>query len=136
MKNLLTAIYNTASSASFFTTIGGRFFLDEAPPEAEYPYVVFSIVSSGPEDTFVKDIEDTTIQFSIYSTSRSGVEISDLHDALKTYFKDRKITVTGGTNVMFAYLNLVTMVDPITTKNGMATLKHWAVDFSVMVQKS
>ncbi|OPY74915.1 MAG: hypothetical protein A4E65_03692 [Syntrophorhabdus sp. PtaU1.Bin153] len=135
MNNLLSAIMTKCSGTDLSTAVGGRIYLDEAPDSAEFPYVVFSIVSASPEDTFKDKLDDVLIQFSIFSTSRGATEITDIHGHLIALFDDAALSITGDTCVWCIRQNLVTMVDEITTPTGTETLKHWAVDYSIMVEK-
>ena len=55
---------------------------------------------------------------------------------LLSLFDECSMTITSNNLVLFAFQNLVTMVDEITTPEGTATVKHWAVDFGIMTQES
>lgn len=136
MNALFTATMTKISGSALSSDVGGRIFLDQAPEGTEFPYIVFFIVSSVPEDTFVKDIENTIIQFSIFSASAGATEITTIYGHLKALFKDAKLTVTGGVNVALEQENLATMLEDITTPSGTETVKHWAVDYSIIVQES
>ena len=134
MKNLLTGIMTKTAGSTLSTAVGGRIYFEPAPPGAEFPYVVVDIIYSSPDDPFSGSIESTLIQFSIYSEAGSAVEIADIYTALKALFKDCELTITGGTNIAFEQVNLVTMNDEITTPNGVSIVRHWAVDYSVIVE--
>ena len=135
MLNLLKAIMTKTTGSALSTAVGGRIYLDEAPACATFPYVVFSIVSSEPHDTFTEQLDDTLIQFSLYSTSTSVSEIAGVYDNLKALFRGATLTITGGTCIWCEQQHLETMVEDITTDAGTGTLRHWAVDFSLMVQQ-
>lgn len=136
MKNLLTAIYGKFSGSSFSTDVGGRIYLDEAPAGAEFPYCVFHIVAGSPDNVFAKKGKDTLIQFSLFSTSKGATEITTMYADLMSLLDECSLTITSNNLVLFAFQNLVPMVDEITTPEGTASLKHWAVDFEVMTQES
>jgi len=133
--NILTALMSKFSGSAFSSDVGGRIYLDEAPEGAEFPYCVFFIVSSVPEDTFTEEIENTLIQFSLFSTSKGATEITTMYNDLKTLLKDASLTVTGKTSVWLRQDNLTTMIDEITTSEGTSAVKHWAVDYSILVQE-
>jgi hypothetical protein len=136
MNNLLTAIMTkiTTGPSAFSIDVGGRVYLDEAPAGTEFPYCVFFIVSGVPEWQFVERFEDTLIQFSLFSSSQGATEITTMYTDLKALFDDCSMTITGDTLIWFRRENLTTMVDEITTADGMQTVKHWAVDYEAKVQ--
>jgi len=134
MNNLLTAIYGKLSGSTLDTYVGGRVYLDEAPPSPEFPYVVYFVVSDAPDYNFKTTLEDVWIQFSLFSSSASAVEISTMYNYLKTLYDDVKLTITGSTHIWMVRRNLVTMVDEVTTPSGTSTVKHWAVDYNVITE--
>lgn len=136
MNNLLAAIMTRCSGSAMSTDVGGRIFLDEAPEGCEFPYVVFRIIASGQQDTFKDEIEDTLIQFSIFSISESAAEITAIYADMMALFDWQALTITGGTCIWVVRQGLVTMFDDITTPAGTVGARHWAVEYSIMVQGS
>lgn len=134
MTNLITAIMTKVSGSALSTAVGGRVYFDEAPQGCAFPYVVFFIVSGSPDPTFTDGIDDILIQFSIFSTSKSITEISGIYGNMKTLFDDCALTITGATHLWMERRNLSTMTDEITTTAGTVGIKHWAVDYSIMVK--
>ena len=134
MKELIKGIFTKMSGSALSTSVGGRLFINPAPEGSEFPYVVVDVVTSSPEDAFSLDIEDTLVQFSIYSTDMSVVEIADIYELVKALFKDTRLTITGDTNVEFSQNNLVTMADDLTAPSGISFIRHWAVEYNVVVQ--
>lgn len=131
MSALLTAIFGKTAGSALSTTVGGRIYLDQAPAGTEFPYVVFFIVSATPDRTFTERYTDTLIQFSLFSSSESAVEITTMYSNLQSLFDECALTVTGSTLVWMREQNLTTMVDDITTANGTSSVRHYAVDFEV-----
>lgn len=135
MNNLLTAIMNKISGSSLSTDVGGRIFLDKAPEESAFPYIVFSIVSDVPDDTFQELLEDILIQFSLFSTSSGAAEISGIYSDLRSLFDNCLFVITNNFHLWMIRQNLTTMVEDITTPTGTVGVKHWAVDYSIMLQR-
>jgi hypothetical protein len=136
MDSLLTAIMTKFSGSTLSTYVGGRIYLDQAPQSVVFPYVIFSIVASNPEDTFKNKIEDTLVQFSLFSTSLAATEITTMYGYLKAILDDAILTVTGHSHIWMIRENLVTMVDDISaSQDGSEFAKHWAVDYSIKVQE-
>lgn len=134
MNNLLTAIMTKISGSAFSSDVGGRVFLDQAPPGTEFPYCVFFIVSGVPDWTFKERFEDTLIQFSLFSASSGATEITTMFTDLKAILDDCSLTITGDTPIWFRRENLTTMVDDIITGDATQAVKHWAVDYTAKVQ--
>lgn len=134
MNNLLTSIMSKTIGSTLSTGVGGRIYLDQAPAETEFPYIVFFIVSDTPDYTFKFDHEEVLVQFSIFSTSKSASEISTIYNNLKALFDDCTLSITGNTLVHFWRQNLTTMVDEIETPTGTIGVKHWAVDYLVRME--
>ena len=140
MKNLLTSIFAKASSSNLSTYVGGRVYLDRAPDNATFPYCVFFIVSGVTDNNFAKTGEEVTVQFSLFSASPSGVEISTMWNYLTTLFDECSLTIppTGtatDTMVWMHRLNTTTFVEDVTTEGAAVTIKHWSVDYEILTRR-
>lgn len=134
MNALLAAIMTKTTGSALSTAVGGRIYLDEAPHGAAFPYVVFRIVASRPEDTFTEAVEDTLLQFSLFSESAGATEITGIYANLTALFDRCALAITGSRHIEIRRQGLSTMVDDITTPSGTASLKHWAVDYAIAFQ--
>ena len=113
MRDLFTGLYTEFASvpaSSFYTAIGGRLYLEEAPQGTKFPYAVFSLVNNSLDQNWTNKLEEATIDFNLYSDSESGaVEITDLYEKLKDQFDDVNLTVAGYSHLKFrrenAWLN-------------------------------
>jgi len=136
VKNLLAAITTKMTGSALSTAVGGRIFLDQASAGTVYPYIVWFIVTSNPEKTFTEDFENTLIQFSIFSTASSVEEIADIYAALDALFDECTLTITGGDILLRMHrTNLITMPDDIVSPDASNLLRHWAVEYSILVEK-
>ena len=135
MNNLFTAIMTKTVSSNLSSDVGGRIYLDEAPQEAEYPYIIFFVVSDVPNDTFTESLDDIAIQFSLFSESQGAGEITGIYNDLIALFDNCDLSITGYSHIWMVRQNLTTMVEDITTASGLSRVKHWAVDYSIMVEK-
>lgn len=132
MNNLLDAVSdNVPSSSALYADVGGRIYLDDAPQGAQFPYIVVSIVSGVPNDTFTEKLDDVLLQFSLRSTSKSVTEIAKMYTDLKTLFDGATLSITGNTCIWCERVNLVTSVDEITTSEGTEIVKQWDVDYNI-----
>ena len=139
MKALTTAIYSrfTESQNDFYDLIGGRLFEHEAPEGSDFPYAVYTIVSSASERTFSERLTETLIQFSLFSSSSSSGEVKDIYDSLKKLYDECALTITdpASTLLWMRESNLAPMIDDVITPSGTVGVKHWAVDYEVLVSK-
>lgn len=131
LNNLLTAIMTKFSGSSLASYVGNRIYLDAAPDGAQFPYVVFFIVSGNQEKTFTEHYTNTLIQFSLFSASSSATEITTMYGYLKSLFDECSLTITGSKLVWMREENLTTMVDEVTVNDASERAKHWAVDFEI-----
>jgi len=141
MNNLLQAIYGEFTDSALSSDVSGRIFLDQAPDGAEFPDVVFLIVSGIPDDVFAKKGRSILIQFSLFSASAGATEITDMYNDLHDLLDDKSLTIppTGtvtDTLIWMHETNLVTMTEDITVADATQTVKHWAVDFEVVTQEA
>lgn len=114
--------------------VAGRVYYDEAPQGAQFPYVVYSIVSAVPERTFTEEYRNILVQVSLFAAG--ATEISTMYNDLKTLLDEYSMTITGNTLVWMRENNLTTMVEDVTTVDGLQRVKHWAVDYEVLTSLS
>jgi hypothetical protein len=138
MNNLLAAITSrvTTGPSNFYNDIGGRFYLDQAPEDRQFPDCVFLIVYDTPDNVFNKHGEEVSIQFSLFSASSGPSEISTMYTDLKALFDDSKLTVTSSTMIIMQRERLVTFMDDIITKTATRRVKVWNVDYSITLQNT
>ena len=111
-------------------------FLTKRPDGADFPHIVFFVVSNVPDKTFTENFEDSIIQFSIFSTSQSALEITTIYNDLNALFDECTLPIETDTLLRMHWVNLVTNIEEITTPQGTVGVKHWAVDYSILIQKN
>jgi hypothetical protein len=135
MKNLTTAIFGHMTGA-FKTLISGRMYKIRAPQKATYPYVVFYIVNNVPRNTFTENIEDTLVQFSIFSTASSSLEIEDIYTELIALYDNCRLTITGNTHIKMdresSYLTSI----PADTDLGTQEIWQYDIEYSTMMKQN
>jgi hypothetical protein len=137
MIHILTAIRTKLNSSDLSNDVSGRIYLDEYGDDlpVNFPYVVFKIISGVPECQFIENFEDVIIQFDLFSASKGSTEITTMFNHLKSLFDDVQLSLTGATMLIMERTNLVTFIDEISTPEGTATVKHWAVEYRVLTQE-
>lgn len=136
MKNTLTALYSKFSGSAFSTDVNGRIYIDQAPHGVEFPYCVYFVVSGIPDNVFAKKGKEITVQFSLFSSSKGETEITTMFNDLLSLLDEATFSITGHTLAKCEFDNVTSMVEEITAKNGTASVKHWAVDFTIATQES
>jgi len=129
MKALLQGIINELTGTTLNTNIGGRFYLNEAPQNVAYPYVVYQIISEFPDEYFADtaDLEEISITMDIFSEKASGVECNNLYENLKTAFDNCELTVSGYTHVSMTRVGAALIRDPSNN------LWQYSVDYEVLL---
>lgn len=138
MKSLTTAIFGLMTpSTALYADIGGRMFKGIAAEGAEYPYIVFQIVSDVPDLTFTESYEDVLIQFSLFSSASSSGEVEDMFAHLKELYDECAMTITAishdvaNTLIWMKRVNATLMVEDHETPSGTTQVFHYAVDYEV-----
>lgn len=105
MIELQAAIVNLFSSTSgspavhnsFYTAIGGRLYFKVAPQDTSYPYSTFHIGPEVYDYMFKENFDNVIVQFNIYSTQKSSVEVGNATRYLKSLFDWCKLVVSDFT---------------------------------------
>jgi len=82
MKQLFTSLYTYYKSRPELVTAITDFYLESAPAEAVFPYVVCKLVSSTMDHTYTEKFENYLIQFDVYEDSSSPKRSAELWDLI------------------------------------------------------
>lgn len=134
MKNLTKAIFSKASGTKFLSLIGGRLFEDFAEAKTQYPYVVYSVISAVKEKTFTEAYRNVLVDFSIYSSKKDSSEIKDIYEQLSALYDECRLAPSAGIILRMYETNVVTNVEDVTTTEGTTTVRHWAVDYEILME--
>ena len=123
-----------------YNYIGGRMYdEDEAPQDADLPYVTFMSVSSVPEYPGGKTIEDDLLQFSLFSASVNEVskEIKYMLKYLRALYDDCILAITGETPIFFIRRNAGSLGTDkeATTKTGTTGIKGYFQEYETQTVK-
>jgi len=141
MKNLDTAIYSKftatveGSHNSLYTSIGGRMYKNKAPEGAAFPYCVYMDVSNTPIYPGGKTIEQTLIQFSLFSILSSSSEIEDMLIYLWALYDDCSLTITDNDLIYFIRGHKEEMNEEVTTTSGTSSAWHYAQEYDLEMVK-
>ena len=100
MKTLFEAIYNEYADSTLADSLTAL-YNTQAPPDATFPYGVFTLVSDVPDWTFTENFENCLIQFSLFDDSSSSSDICDYFELLKTTFDFHDLVIGGYTIISF-----------------------------------
>jgi small nuclear ribonucleoprotein (snRNP)-like protein len=134
MENLTKGIANKMSGSPPSKLVNGRVFEDMAPAKTAFPYIVWFIVSSVKEKTFTEEFRNTSVQFSIFSSSTSSGEVKAIYKQLSLLLDECSLRMDSGTVLRMYESNLVTMVESVTTPTGESMVRHYAVDFDILTE--
>lgn len=128
MNVLFEAIYDEyAADAALVAAVTGL-YNTTAPQDTDSPYLVMTLLIDDHEYTFNTDLDDTRIEFGIYSSDSSPEEAGDIFELLKTCFDDAVLTITGYDSVIMVRENS----NLIRTPDDMW---HYVVEYRVLIQK-
>lgn len=96
MKVLFDSIYTLYQSDDLSNGLSDL-YNTQAPPDAVFPYGVFTLVSDVQEFTFTEEGENCLVQFSLFDDESSSVRVCDLFELLKTMLDFVDLTITGYT---------------------------------------
>ena len=131
MKELSQAIYSKLSGSALAAHIGNRLFKGRAPESAEYPYIVYMIVSNAPNKTFNTSYEETLFQFSLFSATSGSTEVEDMYEDLIALYDECSMTITNQTLIWMRRENATLMIEDHTTPAGTVQVWHYAVDYAI-----
>ena len=121
------AKFNTTNALN--TALSGRFFPGAADQATSFPYATYNEISSYDDWTFTENIEETLIQFSIFSNKQSPAELNTLYGHLIALFDDAVLTVTGWNLLKFERASRIRLRD--------IEMETWAyhIDYTVWLEK-
>jgi len=62
------------------------------------------------------------------------IEIGGIYASLRTLYDDCSLTITGDTHLWMKWGGLTTMMEDMTTPTGTSMVRHWAAEYSILVQ--
>lgn len=97
MKALFTGIFSlfTTGTPAIFTDVSGKLYLEEAPQNTAFPYIVYHLISNDYDFQFEEDYEEFILQFNIFDDDRSSSDIGGYFEHLKSLYDWSTPTVTG-----------------------------------------
>lgn len=94
---LLTGVYNLftadADSGGIYDAVSGLLYEDEAPENANRPFLVYEVVDHEADWTFDTEFEEFLLMFSCHADTKTTA--LSLKNKLTTLFDDASPTVTG-----------------------------------------
>lgn len=136
MNALFIAIYNQFTKDlgggvhyDVYDDVSGRFYLEHAPQDVDWPYIVYNLVNDANDWTFSENYEDCAIQFNLFSEAASADEVGDMFTHLKTCFDDCALTVA-------AYTHLYMQRGELASLRWDPDAKHWhyVIEYNILIQ--
>ncbi len=88
---------NNPNAAALRLANTGNLHISQAPQGTDYPYIVFHIIASSPDHNMSNYIENSTVQFSIYTND--SLDTVKLFGKLNLVFDDQDITYSQQINL-------------------------------------
>jgi len=89
------AIYDHINGSVALKALLGdeRFYADNAPQDTVFPYLAWTWILIPHEETFTSEIENASLQFSIFSKNQSVAEVDEIADELFDLFDNATISI-------------------------------------------
>ena len=125
VNELTESVHNT-----FYLAIGGRFYDEQPPQNATFPYAIYTTELMSVDRSFDSLMEIWSIQIYLFSETNDDAEINDIYDKLITLFPDRTATlsVTGYTCV---YMNTI-----LSNSDFIDDVWQYLIQYEVMISKA
>lgn len=126
MKALFQALYDKAATppSAFFTAIGGRLYVGEAPQDAALPFAVLSL-TGNPSDQLM---EKCAVQLSLFSQSATAGEVCDLYAAATALYDNADIPALGA----FGNLGAERVSAFLTRADG---VWHYVIEYEIWIPR-
>lgn len=133
MKDVSVAVTTKFNSSiggthtDLYTLVSGRFYKEVAAQGVAMPYVVYHIIDNVPTWTFDKTHESIRIQFDLFSSQESSLEVETMYIHLKSLY-DWCILVTDSTFISMRR-ELARLIKDPEDRNW-----HYIVDYIVRIE--
>ena len=132
MKPIIDGIVAKMKTANDFNTaVGGRFYYDEAPHGATFPFAVIFTLDMDFTWTFDSNIKNNLIQIRCISKTRDAAEIEDIRTKLLALL-DYKLTTLTVTGYNFIFIKQISEDGPTRIDNAW----NYNVRYEVEIEKS
>jgi hypothetical protein len=135
VKNLSEAIYNKFTGSAFSTSVGGRLYKHRTKQSPTWPYAVYYLITDVPIDTFTENLEDVTVQFSIFSQATSSTEIEGAFANLIALYDNCVLTIADGVFFSMQRLNGTLTSGMMDTVDGTGEYWQYDVDYEIIYQR-
>lgn len=136
MKEFFQGIYSraTSSASTLYSKVGTRIYLGEAPQNTALPYIVYGLVDNSKDKNLNTYYEEGTVDFTIYSNSKSVAEVSETYNALKERFDDCTFPVTDYSVINFD--RDISYLDKVPDEKPGESLWQYTVQYDYRLRKT
>lgn len=129
MKPLFVAVYNKFDGDAPLKAAVTDLYLNSAPQDTAFPYLVMLLVSDINEETFTSQMDDIRLQFSIFSKQTSAEQANDIFTKLKAVFDNAELTLDG-----FDHIRMRRDISNLLKDPDEAW--HYVVEYKILIQKA
>jgi hypothetical protein len=136
MNYLKAAIYTKFTAKigavypAVYTSVGGRFYYEDAPEDTAFPFIVYTIDDYEADYTFTSEFAEVEVCFDIYSSASSSSEVDTILSNLRTLFDDCSLSISGYRLVRFRF-------DKVTALHNMIDSRwRYSVRYEILIEKT
>jgi len=132
LKNLSIAIVGKLPGSALASHIANRMFKGRAPKGAQYPYIVYLLVTNNPEKTFTENFENPLLQFSCFSCLSSSDEVENIYDDLIALYDECSLSVAG--YQWFYWMKRINEnlnIEDHMVKNDTTQVWHYVIEYEI-----
>ena len=137
MQEFLAALQSKFLDSPPYVSVGGRVSYRKSTT-SEYPRIVYSFISTNPDNVFARKGENTLMQFDIFATDSTQDSIDTIADTissqLRTLLDDWRFTIAGVGTFEFTWANTLVLSEDVLLDDGSNGLVHIIVEYEVDYQ--
>jgi hypothetical protein len=134
MQQLIDAIKAKFLDSTVYNDVGGRVEYRKST-YTDYPRIIYSIITSSPDNVFARKGESVLVQVDIFSADSVGDDLMNtIYSDLRTLLDNWQTTIAGYGKLEFTWQNTVSLSEDIEVGDGSIGVNHIAVDYEVTYQ--
>lgn len=129
IDKVLTGIFTKFTGSTFATAVGSRMYSRFVPQLPVFPYAVIALPNTMHDWNYTDQFEEVDVQISIFSTSGSETEITDILTKAITLYDNCTLTVSGYTSVFMQRESIHALSDG---ENG---VRQFTIIYNLLIEK-
>lgn len=132
--SLIAAIESRFSTSAASSDVGGRVYYRKSP-DNEFPRIVYSFITTNPDNVFARKGESVLVQVDIFTVDSEDDTLMDtIYTDLRMLLDDWNVTVASVGSFEFTWQNMIEISEDVAVDDGSSGILHRAVDYQVDYQ--